>query len=211
MPVAVSGQAGIGKSAVVEGFAAERFPEAVWLFCDRRHSATPLHPLRPVLPELFDRGGEPTTRAILAALDGRWNPALPVLVVDDVDAADPSTLDLLDALPEHLAFGLVLLTTRSAAPLEIAGDVVARIALGPLDRAASRTLAAGMAPGRRLRLDTLNQIADRSGGVPLHVRALTRAVLDSGAGPTSVPTSLYDSLIATIDRLGPGRALAQRL
>jgi DNA-binding SARP family transcriptional activator/tetratricopeptide (TPR) repeat protein len=211
VPVVLSGPAGIGKSAVVERFAGERFPDAVWLFCDRRHSATPLHPLRPVLPELFDAGGEPTTRSILAALGLRWNAALPVLVVEDVDAADPSSLDLLDALPDHLAHGLVLMTTRSASPLEIAGDVVARIALGPLDRASSRTLAAGMAGGRRLRLDTLNEIADRSGGVPLHVRALTRAVLDSGAGTTAVPTSLYDSLMATIDRLGPARRLAQRL
>lgn len=178
----------------MERFAAERFPDAVWLFCDRRHSATPLHPLRPALPELFEAGGEPTTRSILAALQRRWDAARPALVVEDVDAADPSTLDLLEALPDHLPRGLVLMTTRSAAAYEIAGDVVARIALGPLDRASSRTLAAGMAGGRRLRLDTLNEIADRSGGVPLHVQALTHAVLDSGVGATAVPTSLYDSL-----------------
>jgi DNA-binding SARP family transcriptional activator len=211
VPVVVSGPAGIGKSAVVERFAGTRFPDAVWLFCDRRHSATPLHPLRPVLPELFEGGGEPTTRAIITAIEGRSDAGLPVLVVEDVDAADPSTLDLLDTLPDHLAHGLVLLTTRSVAPVEIAGDVVARIALGPLDRATSRTLAAATAPGRRLRLDTLNEIADRSGGVPLHVLTLTRSVLDSGPGATAVPTSLYDSLMTTIDRLGPARALAQRL
>ncbi len=211
VPVVLSGPAGIGKSAVVERFVGEHFPDAVWLFCDRRHSATPLHPLRPLLPDLFTGGAEPGARAVLAALGARWGGPFPVLIVEDIDAADPSTLDLLDVLPEHLATGLVLLTTRSASPLEIAGEVVARIVLGPLDRAASRTVAATAGPGRRLRLDTLNEIADRSGGVPLHVQALTRAVLDSEAGLTAVPTSLYDSLMATIDRLGPTRALAQRL
>ena len=164
-----------------------------------------------MLPELFAAGIEPSTRSILAALGDRWSGGVPVLVVEDVDAADPSTLDLLDALPEHLAHGLLVLTTRSPSPIEIAGDVVARIALGPLDRAASRTLAANVAGAWRLRLATLNEIADRAGGVPLHVQALTRAVLDGGTGTTAVPTSLYGSLMAELDRLGPARGLAQRL
>jgi hypothetical protein len=134
-----------------------------------------------------------------------------VFIVDDVDAADPSTLDLLDALPEHLAAGLVLMTTRSPDPVELAGEVVAHIALGPLDRAASREVAAHVARPRRLRLDTLNEIADRAGGVPLHVQALTRAVLDSDGSTSAVPTSLYGSLMSVLDRLGPVLAVAQRL
>ncbi|HEU4840780.1 MAG TPA: AAA family ATPase, partial [Ilumatobacteraceae bacterium] len=211
VPVVVSGAAGIGKTAVVERFTRERGDAAVWLFCDRRHHATPLHPLRPVLPEVFDAGGEPTARAVLTALRRRWSDDEPLLVVDDVDAADPSTLDLLDALPEHLATGLVLLTTRSAEPFELGGEVVAHIALGPLDRAASREVAANVAGARRLRLDTLNEIADRAGGVPLHVQALTRAVLDNDGSTSAVPTSLYGSLMSALDRLGPARVVAQRL
>ena len=210
VPVAVSGPAGIGKSALVEQFVAELDTDAVWLFCDRRHSASPLHPLRPVLPELFVAGDEPGTRALLAALGARLGDR-PVLVVEDVDSADPSTLDLLDALPDHLATGLVVVTSRGVTPVEIGGDVVARIVLGPLDRAASRQMAADVAGDRRLRLDTLNEIADRSGGVPLHVQALTQAVLDPETRPTTVPIHLYDSLIAALDRLGPARSLAQRL
>jgi DNA-binding SARP family transcriptional activator/tetratricopeptide (TPR) repeat protein len=212
VPIAVSGPAGIGKSALVEHFVQDLDPDAVWLHCDRRYSASPLHPLRPLLPELFGTGDEPGTRAILAALGERFaGRPHPVLVVEDVDSADPSTLDVLDALPDHLATGLVLLTSRAADPVEIGGDIVARIVLGPLDRAASRQMAAAVAGGRRLRLDTLNEIADRSGGVPLHVQALTRALLDADARPTTVPVHLYDSLIAAIDRLGPARGLAQRL
>jgi DNA-binding SARP family transcriptional activator len=209
VPVVVSGPAGIGKSAVVERFV--RDLGAVWVFCDRRHHATPLHPFRPLAPEVFEAGGEPTTRMVLNALDARWRDGHPVLVVDDVDAADPSTLDVLDALPAHLATGLVLLTTRSAEPLELAGEVVARIALGPLDRAASRDLASSIAGHRRLRLDTLNEVADRSGGVPLFVQALTRAVLDNEGSTHGVPTSLYGSLMSSLDRLGPARSTAQRL
>ena len=80
---------------------------------------TPLHPLRPVLPELFDAGGEPTRRLVVTALRDRWGDGDPVLVVEDLDAADPATLDLVDALPDHLATGLLVVTSRALAPVEI--------------------------------------------------------------------------------------------
>lgn len=212
-PVVVTGPAGVGKSAVAETFLAglDDSWSVVELFCDPRRSVTPLHPFRPVLPELFEGGAEPSARAVVAALRERWGAANPVLLVDDVDSADPSTRGFLDELPDQLANGLVLLTSRSPAPVELDEEVVARIALGPLDRAASRQVAAGIAADRRLRLDVLNEIADRSGGVPLHILALTRAVLDRTSGAANVPVSLYDSLMGVLDRLGPARGLAQRL
>ena len=134
-----------------------------------------------------------------------------MLLVDDVEAADPSTRQFLDELPEHVASGLLLLTSRSPSQIELDDEIVARIALGPLDRAASRQVATAIAGERKLRLDVLNQIADRAGGIPLHIVALTGAVLDRSGGAASVPSSLYDSLMAVLDRLGPARGLAQRL
>ena len=114
-PVVITGPTGIGKSAVAETFLAglDDSWSVVELFCDPRRSVTPLHPFRPVLPELFTVAAEPSARAVVAALRELWGPANPVLLVDDVDAADPSTRQLLDELPEHLASGLLLLTSRS--------------------------------------------------------------------------------------------------
>ena len=43
------------------------------------------------------------------------------------------------------------------------------------------------------------------------MQALTRAVLDADGSTSAVPTSLYDSLMSALDRLGPARAAAQRL
>jgi DNA-binding SARP family transcriptional activator len=212
--LAVTGPAGVGKSAVVGAFLDGLDPtwSAVRLHCDPRQSVTPLHPFRTLLPDLFAGDSEPSTRAVVDAIAERWAGARPVLVVEDVHAADPSTLELLGDLPERLPAGLLVLTSRSDDPVELAGELVPRVALGPLDRATARRLATELAGPGRLRLATLNEIADRSGGIPLYVRALTRAVVDGSAagGPARVPTSLYDSLMSGLDRLGPARSFAQR-
>ena len=210
--VAITGPAGIGKSTVVEAFVADLDPTwgVVRVHCDPRQSVTPLHPFRAVLP---GADGEPSTRAAVDGLAEHWaTTSRPVLVVEDVHAADPSTLEFLGELPHRLPAGLVLLTSRSTDPIELGGELVPRIALGPLDRASARRLAAELAGPGRLRLATLNEIADRSGGIPLYIRALTRAVVEgsTAAGPGPVPTTLYDSLMSGLDQLGPARPFVQR-
>ncbi len=209
--ITVNGPAGIGKSALVDTFLAELGEtwSTVRVRCDRRQSATPLHPFRLVLSELFDDGREPSERAVVSGLRRRWT-ARPVLVVEDVDAADPATLEVLEALVNELANGLVLLTSRSRVPIELGGSTVPAVPIFTLDRAASRRLASEVAGSRRLDIETMNEIAERSGGVPLYVCALTRAVLDGGAQTSAVPSTLYDSLMADVDRLGSARAAIQR-
>jgi hypothetical protein len=52
--------------------------------------------------------------------------------------------------------------------------------------------------------DTLiREIVTRSDGVPLFAEELTKAVLDlRSLGPSAVPLTLQDSLMARLDRLG---------
>src|SRR4029077_9422603 len=71
--------------------------------------------------------------------------------------------------------------------------------------------------------EVVDQIADRSDGVPLFVEELTKSVLESGLLreegdryvldrallPFAIPTSLHDSLMARLDRLASVRLLAQ--
>src|SRR5207244_3942147 len=54
-----------------------------------------------------------------------------------------------------------------------------------------------------------DQIAERTDGVPLFVEELTKNVLESGVTPTGIPTTLHDSLMARLDRLGSVRRVAQ--
>jgi predicted ATPase len=54
--------------------------------------------------------------------------------------------------------------------------------------------------------ESVEAVVERTGGVPLFVEELTRAVLESGSGRIAgreIPATLHDSLMARLDRLGP--------
>ena len=60
--------------------------------------------------------------------------------------------------------------------------------------------------------DTIATVVERTGGVPLFVEELTRAVLESGDAKLTgreIPATLHDSLMARLDRLGPAKEVIQ--
>jgi predicted ATPase len=60
--------------------------------------------------------------------------------------------------------------------------------------------------------ETIATVIERTGGVPLFVEELTRAVLESGDAKLTgraIPATLHDSLMARLDRLGPAKEVAQ--
>lgn len=210
--VAVAGPPGIGKTSVVTEVLSHL--DAGWavthLHGDRVHEPGALQPFRAEFPSLFDDGAEPTSRQLIAALLDSWDQRRRALVVDDFDAIDPASFELLDSLADHAADVAVVLTTRNQGPLELCGGSVTMTTLRPLDRVTARQLARRAAGPRTIGLSTLNEIAERSGGNPWHVLELTEAALGAELADDAVPTSLYDSLTWRLDRLGPSRSLAQR-
>jgi len=80
-----------------------------------------------------------------------------------------------------------------------------------------------IARGKALPHEIIDQIVDRTDGVPLFVEELTKSVLESGLlreeadryvldralPPFAIPTSLYASLLARLDRLASVRLVAQ--
>ena len=75
-----------------------------------------------------------------------------------------------------------------------------------------RTMVAQVAAKIALSDETVATVVERTGGVPLFVEELTRAVLESGgAGLTGreIPATLHDSLMARLDRLGPPKEVIQ--
>ena len=84
-------------------------------------------------------------------------------------------------------------------------------------------MVAQVAGGKALPGEVIDQIAERTDGVPLFVEELTKSVLESGLlreevdryvldgtlPPVAIPTSLHASLLARLDRLASVRLVAQ--
>lgn len=178
--------------------------------------------------------GEPTpqqrrTRTLHVLVDqliglARSGPVL--LVVEDAHWIDPSTLELLDLALERTADCpvLTLLTTRPPFETGLAGDPrVMRLELPRLDRDAVGAIIGGVAGGKTLPAEIADEVLAKTDGVPLFAEELTRAVLESGLldededafrlkgplPPLAIPSSLYDSMMARLDRLQPVKEVAQ--
>ncbi len=88
----------------------------------------------------------------------------------------------------------------------------AQITLNRLSARNVRTMVAQVAARTALSEETIAAMVERTGGVPLFVEELTRAVLESGDAKLTgreIPATLHDSLMARLDRLGPAKEVIQ--
>jgi class 3 adenylate cyclase/tetratricopeptide (TPR) repeat protein len=122
-----------------------------------------------------------------------------VLCADDVDAADPSTLQLLRALLARPGTPmLVVLTGRGPLPdLGAGGEVLELAGLVGDDAAA---LVRAVAP--RIDGATVERLVGASGGVPYFLEEQARAAQDSPGGAAGARLELSVFLSARLDELG---------
>ncbi|MEM7255330.1 MAG: hypothetical protein AAF493_28350 [Pseudomonadota bacterium] len=149
----------------------------------------------------------------------------PVLVVfEDLHWADPTSVELLEDLIDRAPAlrALMIITTRPEGVNRWA-DITRHIALSRLTGGASRAVVAqileGMSVGSNgLPEAVLNQIVQRTDGVPLFLEELTKTVANNpsahrgeaqGGREFVVPATLRDSLTARLDQLGWAREVAQ--
>jgi tetratricopeptide (TPR) repeat protein len=87
----------------------------------------------------------------------------------------------------------------------------ATIALAPLDRTQVPDMIVELSARHALPREVADNVAARTGGVPLFVEEVTRLLLERGekGGIHEIPPSLRQSLMARLDRLGPAREVAQ--
>jgi DNA-binding CsgD family transcriptional regulator/tetratricopeptide (TPR) repeat protein len=216
--VLVSGESGIGKTALLEAFQLEHGGTRwLWGACDGLFTPRPLGPLFDIGAQLDgelgalcrqEAGRDRLFAALLAALDS--TAPLTVVVIEDVHWADEATIDLVSFIGKRLARrpALLLVTYRDD---EIGEDHPLRRTLG--DLATQRTT-------RRMRLPPLSEEAVRTlakghdvdtaelhritGGNPFYVSE----ILD--ANSPSVPPTVRDAVGARLARLTPGaRAAAE--
>jgi predicted ATPase len=113
----------------------------------------------------------------------------------------------------HQPVLLLVLFRPEFQPPWVGQPQVTMLALPRLDRRDTAAMVARVAGNAALSPEIVEEIAERTDGVPLFVEELTKAVLESGAqGATalssmpysalSVPATLHASLMARLDRLG---------
>ena len=136
-----------------------------------------------------------------------------VLVFEDLHWADPTTLDVLRGIAERGALVplYIVATTRPEfRPPWGMRSHHGTISLAPLDRAQVRDMVGELSARHALSHEVIDDVATRTGGVPLFVEEVTRLLLEGGQGGIQViPPTLQQSLMARLDRLGPAREAAQ--
>ncbi|HET7018447.1 MAG TPA: ATP-binding protein, partial [Streptosporangiaceae bacterium] len=137
--VLVTGESGIGKTALIEAFESE-LTDARWLWggCDDLVTPRPLGPLFDMAPQasaefeaLCESGAQRDKLFAGFATEINSGDTLTVVVIEDVHWADEATIDLLSFLGRRLSRmrALVLVTFRDD---EIGDDHRLRVVLGDL-------------------------------------------------------------------------------
>jgi predicted ATPase len=87
-----------------------------------------------------------------------------------------------------------------------------QLTLNRLSARNAREMIVQVAARNALATQTVDTVIERTGGVPLFVEELTRAVLESKGEKLAgreIPVTLHDSLMARLDRLGPAKEVLQ--
>jgi class 3 adenylate cyclase/tetratricopeptide (TPR) repeat protein len=154
---------------------------------------------------------------------GESDPVL--LLLEDAQWVDATTLDLMTRLADSIGRTrlLAVVTARpDFAPPWLARPHATLLTLGRLGRVECAELVAAIAAAHSLPAETVAAIVAKTDGVPLFAEEVTKTVLESGlvaaepeaprldrAAASAIPSTLQDSLMARLDRLGDAREVAQ--
>ena len=145
--------------------------------------------------------------------------------MEDLHWVDPSTLEFLSLLVDRVPLRVSWCCSPSAglnAPWTGRSHLT-QVTLPRLTRRQAADMTEGVASGKTLPAEVIEQVVARTDGVPLFVEELTKTVLESGLlqereahyelrgplPPLAIPATLHDSLMARLDRLAAVKVMAQ--
>ena len=159
---------------------------------------------------------------ILRWLRGSTIPSL--VLIEDLQWADPSTLELLEKFIDQIYNSPVLFLGTFRPEFQshwVVGSNLIQINLSRINREASKAIINQVA--QNLPSEVVTDLLSKTDGNPLFIEELTKLVLESGVvkekngvytlkgslNALSVPKTLQDSLMARLDQLGPAKKVAQ--
>ena len=149
-----------------------------------------------------------------------------LLVVEDLHWIDPTSDELIGILIDRLKELPILAVLTARPEFQSHWDDRAHLLhmqLSPLDRSDSIAMIELLCGDRNIPEPTIRQIADKTDGLPLFIEDLTRDLLETadlqqtesgrllqpGHSPFAIPSTLTDSLMSRLDRLGSAKTVAQ--
>src|SRR5262249_49122000 len=149
-----------------------------------------------------------------------------LLIVEDLHWIDPSTMEWLSLLFDQVPttrLGLLMTARPDFQVPWSARAHLTQLTLGRFARPLVRQMVDGVTGRERLPVEGVQQSGAKAEGVPLLGKELTKTVLEAGwlqeqedhyvltgpLPPLAIPATLQDTLMARLDRLGEGKAVAQ--
>ena len=169
----------------------------------------------------LQRKREKLLEALLNQLEAEARRRPVLMVFDDVQWIDATSRELLDLSIDrvrHLPVLLAITFRPEFRPPWGGRSHVMNLALNRLGERDGEALVRKLGSNAALTAEIVAEIVERTDGVPLFVEELTKAVLESAGqsdrvtavlaaaslAAQSVPATLHASLMARLDRLGPG-------
>ena len=150
-----------------------------------------------------------------------------LFILEDLHWTDPTTLELVGLLIDQTPTASIytLLTCRPEfQPTWSHRSYLTEMTLYRLPRSQIERMAQEVSGGKRLPDAFIQQLMDKTDGVPLYVEEMTKAVLESGVlkkmdghyeltgsiSSLSIPATLQDLLMARLDRMATAKSIAQQ-
>ncbi|HEC20740.1 MAG TPA: adenylate/guanylate cyclase domain-containing protein [Gammaproteobacteria bacterium] len=167
-----------------------------------------------------------TFDALISLLNAVAHQRFILLVVEDLQWVDPSTIELLSLLVEQpgLTNIFALITFRSDfAPPWKSHASLTQVTLNRLTQKQSGSMIKQLCGQKMLPVEVFNEIINKTDGIPFFVEEFTNAVLRSSLlqekdshfelnhdmAQLGIPSTLQDSLMSRLDDLGEDKELAQ--
>src|SRR3984957_12017581 len=166
-----------------------------------------------------------TLEALMSQLVGLAHQRPVLMIVEDAHWVDPTSLEAFSRTVDRIRMLRVLLivTFRPEFNAQWVGQSqVTSLTLNRLGKREAAAIVTRLFANKELPADMLAEIVERTDGIPLFIEETTKAVLEAesegaarrtvaavSSSALAVPASLYASLMARLDGLGPAREAAQ--